>query len=166
VACGGSGCQACSAAGGSRFRQYARTDRSRGSRRRAPETSGPSRWARLLHSLEAIYRTDRPPGPGAAWMIQRLCDQADDVKFRRPPSPPRERRPLVVRGRDSHPGGRAQRQKLANKPVSGPGARATTVMASEMTASSEASCSPCLPCPCRVRLFGGQDALTGRQRNG
>ena len=28
-----------------------------------------------FYSLEAIYRTDRPPGPAAAWMIQRFSDQ-------------------------------------------------------------------------------------------
>jgi len=41
-----------------------------------------------FYSLEAIYRTDRPPGPAAAWMIQRFSDQANNVESRRPPSPP------------------------------------------------------------------------------
>ena len=91
-----------------------------------------------------LKRVDLPDGPGCSIPWRRFIRPTG---HRAPPSPPRERRPLVVRGRDSHPGGRAQRQKLANEPVSGPGARATTVMASEMTASSEASCSPCLPVP-------------------
>jgi DNA-binding transcriptional LysR family regulator len=63
-----------------------------------------------FYSLEAIYRTDRPPGPAAAWMIQRFSDQANNVESRRPPSPPGEHRPLVARRRDSHPGARAQMQ--------------------------------------------------------
>jgi DNA-binding transcriptional LysR family regulator len=63
-----------------------------------------------LYHLEAMYRTDRPPGPAAAWMIQRFSDQANAVQSRRLPSPPCEHRPLVARGRDSHRGARAQRQ--------------------------------------------------------
>jgi hypothetical protein len=55
-----------------------------------------------FYCLEAIYRTDKPPGPAASWMIQRFAHQADDVESRRLPSPPREHRPLVARGRDSH----------------------------------------------------------------
>jgi DNA-binding transcriptional LysR family regulator len=34
-----------------------------------------------FYSLEAIYRTDRPPGPAAAWMIQRFSNQADNVEI-------------------------------------------------------------------------------------
>ena len=63
-----------------------------------------------FYRLEAIYRTDRPPGPAASWLIQRFSEQARNVASRRPPSPPREHRPLVARGRDSHPDARAQRQ--------------------------------------------------------
>ena len=63
-----------------------------------------------FYNLEAIYRTDRPPGLAAAWMIQRSSEQANIVESRRPPSPPREHRPLVARGRDSHRGARAPRQ--------------------------------------------------------
>ena len=62
-----------------------------------------------LYHLEAIYRTDRPPGPAAAWMTQRISDQAKNVEFRRPPSPRPEHPALVARGRDSHRGVRAPR---------------------------------------------------------
>jgi DNA-binding transcriptional LysR family regulator len=30
-----------------------------------------------LYSFQAMYRTDRPPGPATAWLIQRFVDQAD-----------------------------------------------------------------------------------------
>jgi DNA-binding transcriptional LysR family regulator len=29
-----------------------------------------------LYSFQAMYRTDQPPGPAAAWLIQRFADQA------------------------------------------------------------------------------------------
>jgi DNA-binding transcriptional LysR family regulator len=29
-----------------------------------------------IYSFQAMYRTDRPPGPAAAWLIQRFVDQA------------------------------------------------------------------------------------------
>ena len=28
------------------------------------------------YSFQAMYRTDQPPGPAAAWLIQRFADQA------------------------------------------------------------------------------------------
>jgi hypothetical protein len=28
------------------------------------------------YAFQAMYRTDAPPGPAAAWLIQRLADQA------------------------------------------------------------------------------------------
>jgi DNA-binding transcriptional LysR family regulator len=28
-----------------------------------------------FYALEAMYRTDRPPGPAAAWMIERFSEQ-------------------------------------------------------------------------------------------
>jgi DNA-binding transcriptional LysR family regulator len=30
-----------------------------------------------IYSLQAMYRTDRPPGPAAAWLIQRFVDQVN-----------------------------------------------------------------------------------------
>lgn len=29
-----------------------------------------------VYSFQAMYRTDAPPGPAAAWLIQRFADQA------------------------------------------------------------------------------------------
>src|SRR5258705_4535007 len=63
-----------------------------------------------LYHLEAIYRTERPPGPAAAWLIRRFAEQARNLGSRRPPSSPREHPPLVARGRDSHRGERAPRR--------------------------------------------------------
>jgi DNA-binding transcriptional LysR family regulator len=61
-----------------------------------------------FYALEAIYRTNTPPGPAAAWLIQRFSEQAKNVESRPQPSPYREHRPLGARGRDSHPGARAR----------------------------------------------------------
>ena len=29
------------------------------------------------YAFQAMYRTDTPPGPAAAWLIQRFADQVD-----------------------------------------------------------------------------------------
>ena len=33
-------------------------------------------WSTTSYTLQAIYRADTPPGPAAAWMIQRFLEQA------------------------------------------------------------------------------------------
>jgi DNA-binding transcriptional LysR family regulator len=38
-----------------------------------------------FYALEAIYRTDTPPGPAAAWMIQRFSEQAKRAETGRHP---------------------------------------------------------------------------------
>ena len=43
------------------------------------------------YPFQAIYRTDRPPGPAAAWLIQRFVDQV-----KRRPSLPREGRMSAI----------------------------------------------------------------------
>jgi DNA-binding transcriptional LysR family regulator len=41
--------------------------------------------------FQAMYRTDTPPGPAAAWLIQRFVDQfAATSERRRPTSRPRK----------------------------------------------------------------------------
>jgi DNA-binding transcriptional LysR family regulator len=48
-----------------------------------PETKGGD------YGLQAIYRPDSPPGPAAAWLIQRFASQAEsDIAPVRPPARP------------------------------------------------------------------------------
>jgi DNA-binding transcriptional LysR family regulator len=39
-------------------------------------------WSTAFYALHAIHRTDTPPGPAAAWMIQRFREQASDAPGR------------------------------------------------------------------------------------
>lgn len=34
-------------------------------------------WSRGLYAMQAIYRTEAPPGPAGAWLIDRFAQQAD-----------------------------------------------------------------------------------------
>jgi hypothetical protein len=34
-------------------------------------------WSSGFYAMQAIYRTEAPPGPSAAWLIERFAKQAD-----------------------------------------------------------------------------------------
>jgi DNA-binding transcriptional LysR family regulator len=36
-------------------------------------------WSSRLYATQAIYRTEAPPGPAAAWLIERFAQQADQT---------------------------------------------------------------------------------------
>ncbi len=35
-------------------------------------------WSAGIYAMQAIYRTDAPPGPAASWLIQRFASQSAD----------------------------------------------------------------------------------------
>jgi hypothetical protein len=37
----------------------------------------PPEWSGGFYAMQAIHRTDTPPGPAAAWMIRRFSQQAN-----------------------------------------------------------------------------------------
>jgi DNA-binding transcriptional LysR family regulator len=42
-------------------------------------------WSNSFYAMQAIYRTESPPGPAAAWLIERFARQSDvlDLAFRK-----------------------------------------------------------------------------------